>query len=117
VIPPAVILMQGEEQVENNIGERFSCELEVAVGFVDRQRTQDPDADATAFMAMIQKAVPIEFEIIAKVYPSGSDVPGKIVMMEVGNTINITSAGSGIVMGQVTYIMSYRRNIYDPSRF
>jgi hypothetical protein len=117
VVPPAIIIMQGEEEVMNNIGERFSCELEIAIGFVDRDRTTNPDQDATTFMGEIQKVLPIEFDITMPIYPSGDSVPGTIVLMEVGNTINITAAVPGIIMGQVTYIMKYRRNIYDPNRF
>lgn len=117
VIPPAIILMQGDEIVENNIGERFSCYLEVAIGFVDKDKTSNPDKDATTFMAEIQLAVPIEFDVICEIYPSGNAIPGKIVLMEKSNSINITAAVPGVIMGQITYEMQYRRNIYDPSRF
>lgn len=117
VVPPAVLIMQGDEEVTNNIGERYTCELEIAVGFVDNNRTKDPDKDATTFLGEVQKCLPIEFTITHGVYPSGADAPQTIVLKEVANSINISSGNSGIVMGQVTYIMCYRRNIFDPNRF
>lgn len=117
VVPPAVLIMQGEEEVDNNIGERYSCELEIAVGFVDNSRTKDPDKDATTFLGEIQKCLQIEFTIVHGVYPSGEDAPQNIVLKEVANSINVSTGVSGIIMGQVTYIMCYRRNIYDPNKF
>lgn len=117
VIPPAVLIMQGEEEVNNDIGERYSCELEIAIGFVDNSKTKDPDKDATTFLGEIQKCLQIEFTITHGVYPSGDDAPQNITLKEVANSINISTGVSGLVMGQVTYIMYYRRNIYDPERF
>lgn len=117
VVPPAVFLMQGEEEVTNNIGERYTCELEISVGFVDNNRTTDPDKDATTFMGEIQKCLQIEFQIIHGVYPAGVDAPQIISLKEMGNTINVSQAVPGIVMGQITYLMAYRRNIYDPNKF
>ena len=117
VIPPAIIIMQGEEEVMNNIGERYSCELEIAVGFVDNNKTKDPDKDATTFMGEIQKCLQIEFSVTHGVYPSGSDAPQTIVLKEIGNSINVSDGTPGIVMGQITYLMCYRRNIYDPNKF
>lgn len=117
VIPPAVIIMQGEEITENDIGERYSCELEIAIGFVDNNKTKDPDKDATTFMGEVQKVLPIEFEITHGTYPPGPTVTQRVSFKEIGNSINISDGTTGIVMGQVTYILRYRRNIFDPDSF
>jgi hypothetical protein len=117
VIVPAIFIMQGEEQTLNDIGERYSCELEIAIGFVDNNKTNNPDKDATTFMGEIQKVLPIEFEVEHGTYPPGPTVTQRVVLKEVGNTINISAGTSGIIMGQITYILYYRRNIFTPDAF
>jgi hypothetical protein len=116
VRPPAIILIQGEEQVLNKIGDRYECIFEIMVGFVDSVRTQVPDKTATSFMAEIQDALPIEFDINTKIHPSGNATTMTVQLQEVGNTINVNAGTTSLVLGQVTYECQYRRNIHRPDR-
>ncbi len=117
VPPGSIILVDGDEIVDNRIGERFECSLEVLVGFVDTVRTSNPKAEANVFLAEIQKVMEIEFTIQCPIYPLGSVQPGTIVCKEIGNSLNISSAIPGSYIGQIVYDMKYRRNIHDPNMF
>lgn len=114
---PAVFVMQGEEIVDQRVGDRYSCLLELAIGFVDHPETDDPDSEANLFMSEIQKVIPIEFNIQCPNYPLGTVVDSTVVAKEIGNTINITMSTPGLVIGQVTYEVAYRRSIFNPDMF
>ena len=37
---PVIFLMQGEEEVDNNVGDRYHCILDVSIAFVDQKTTR-----------------------------------------------------------------------------
>lgn len=116
---PVILLMQGEEEVDNVVGDRYHCVVDVSIGFVDHVQTGDnPDKDATTFMSEIQSIIPIEFQITAPQYNGLNDNALQTVQMkEVGNTINVSAALNGMYLGQISYEMFYRRSIFTPNSF
>lgn len=112
---PAILIMQGNETTPHQDSDRYHCFLELAVGFVDNWAGTSPDHEALSFMADIQKAIQIESSITVLYYPSGNPGLHMIQVIEQGNSINVTDAIPGIIMGQVTYEVRYDRNVYDPN--
>jgi hypothetical protein len=117
VPPPGIILVQGDEMVDNRVGDRYACTLELMVGFVDKIKTKEPNEEANIFLAEIQKVMAIEISFSCPVYPLGSVQPGTAQAKEIGNSMNISTAVPGMYLGQIVYDVMYRRNVHDPNMF
>jgi len=112
---PSILILQGEEIVENSIGDRYVCTLPISIGFVDAYSGQEPDAEAIEFMADIQKAMGAEFALSVTMYSGGSgDLT--VQMLEDGNAINSADALPGRIYGDVEYRVIYNRHVLDPSK-
>lgn len=112
---PCVILMQGDENIDKEYTRHYECYLELFIGFVDSYSGIDPEVEAVEFMADIQKAMGIEYEITTEEYNSRNSVSVTVQLKEIGNMINISESLPGIVVGQVVYHIRYRRRIEDPT--
>jgi hypothetical protein len=112
---PAVVLIQGEENIEQNYNNLYACTLEIVVGFVDNYSGSDPETQANLFLADIQKAMGVEF-CIAITNSAGAASETTVIMLEEGNTITISEALPGFLIGQVNYEVQYRRNMLDPNK-
>lgn len=112
---PSVILMQGDENIEKEYSRHYECYLEVFVGFVDAYSGTDPEVEGVEFMADIQKAMGIEYEITAEEYNSRNPVSVTVQLKEIGNMMNVSESLPGIIVGQVVYHVRYRRRIEDPT--
>jgi hypothetical protein len=112
---PSILILQGDEFVDNSIGDRYVCTLPISIGFVDAYSGQEPDAEAMEFMADIQKAMGAEFALTVTMY-SGGTGSLTVQMLEEGNAINSADALPGRIYGDVEYRVVYNRNILDPSK-
>ena len=112
---PAVVLIQGEENIEQNYNNLYQCTLEIVVGFVDNYSGSDPETQANLFLADIQKAMGVEF-CIDITNSAGAASETTVIMLEEGNTITISEALPGFLIGQVNYEVQYRRNMLDPNK-
>ena len=113
---PSVIVIQGEESIENEYSDLYECALEVVIGFVDVYNGDDPEGQANLFLADIQKATGREFRIAATRFGGSVEGTTTVQLAEVSNTVTITDALPGYILGQAVYEMRYRRHIEDPNR-
>ena len=113
---PAVVVIQGEENIENVYSDRYECSLEVIIGCVDQYNGNDPEARANLFLADIQKAMGTEYMVTATPYGSSESGTTTINMLEEGNTITVTDALPGYILGQANYELRYRRHLLDPNK-
>lgn len=112
---PCVILMQGDEEIQKEYSRLYECYLELFVGFAETFSGEDPEEEAVKFMADIQKAMGIEFEVTATDYSSGNPTSTTIQLKEVGSMVNVSESLPGLLLGQVIYYVRYRRRIEDPT--
>ena len=112
---PSLLILQGEEIVTNNLGDRYVCELPLSVGFVDSYSGPEPDEEAIEFMGDVQLAMGAEFTLTVTMY-SGGTADMTVQMLEEGNAINSADALPGKVYGDIEYRVTYNRNILDPSK-
>lgn len=111
-----IILLRGEEKILKQYARRYECLVQVQIGFTDTGTWEDPSDEADQFMADIQLAMGSEFSIEAPHFQTGLDVDQTVQLEEVGNAINVSDATPGMIMGRLTYNITYRRNIDDPSK-
>lgn len=112
---PCVIMMQGDENIEKEYSRLYECYLELFVGFVDSYSGEDPEEQAVQFMADIQKAMGIEYEIETLSYASRNAVKTTVQLKEKGNMISVSESLPGMIIGQLIYHVCYRRRIEDPT--
>lgn len=112
---PCVMIMQGDEEIEKEYSRMYECYLEIYVGFAETFSGEDPDEEAVKFISDIQKAMGIEFEVTAKDYSSGNPTSTTIQLKEVGSMVNVSESLPGLLIGQVIYVLRYRRRIEDPT--
>ena len=114
--PPAVFLIQGDEEVDPiSMNQMYECNLQIGIGFMDVGQ-DDSDSEALEFMADIQKAMGCEFTITCTSAATGSSSTQIVNMFETGNSINISDSLVGYVLGQVGYMVSYRRHWLYPDK-
>jgi hypothetical protein len=113
---PCVIIMQGDEEIEKEYSRLYECYLELYIGFAETFSGEDPDEEAVKFMSDIQKAMGIEFEVTAKGYNSEEDTSTTVQLKEIGSMINVSESIPGLLLGQVIYVLRYRRRIEDPTK-
>lgn len=113
---PAIVLVQGEEEIVNQHNERYECHLELDVAFVEGGAFSDPAAEGNKFIQDIQKAMGVEYNISAPQWNgSGSDVPSTVVMRELNSVLQVMDSVPNIIIGRVTYLIRYTRSVYDPT--
>ena len=113
---PSVVLLQADEEISKQYSDRYECKLSVDILFMDTGIYSDSAAEAVEFMADIQKAMQVEFTIQAKRYPDPTIVSGMANMFEVGSAIEVSDATPALIVGRVSYDITYRRSIYDPNQ-
>lgn len=113
---PAIIVVQGPESIQNEYSDLYECSLELIVGFVDNYNGTDPEGQANLFIADIQKAMGVQFEIAATGYGSTEVGTTTIQLKEEENSLVVSDALPGYILGQVVYELRYRRHTLDPNK-
>lgn len=111
---PSIIAVQGEESIENEYSDLYECSLDMIIGFVDQYSGDDPETYANSFLRDIQTSLDRQFEVTVKQYGTGNSSTTTVQMKEQGNTITVSEALQGYVLGQVVYDVRYRRHTEDP---
>ena len=113
---PAIILLEGEEEILKQYSDRYECRLELIVGFVDSWGSDDLEAGANIFMAEIQKAMGVEFNVTTTLYTTGTSVNTTVQLFEKGSEIYVANSLPNQITGKITYHVTYRRHILDPNK-
>lgn len=114
---PSIMLVQGDEEVDpialNGV---YECDLRIGIGFIDSYFGDEPDMEVLEFMGDIQRAMGTEFTITCTSASSGTSSTQIVNMVETGNSINLSEALSGMILGQVGYSVRYRRHYLYPDK-
>lgn len=113
---PAIVLVQGQEVIQREYSDLYECSLELMVGFVDNYNGTDPEGQANLFLADIQKAIGREFTITATRYGASEAGTTTVQLTEEENSIIVSDALPGYILGQISYEVRYRRHMLDPNR-
>lgn len=113
---PGIVVMQAEELMEE-YGSGYRRTLKVMLVFVDSYGGNDPDGEASEFLADIQRAVMQDQGIMSITVgkSSGGTGPSKVTIREKQNVLNGYGPENAKVYGDVTYELDYRTSIHDPS--
>lgn len=114
--PPAIVVVQGPEEIRKYFSDMYECVIEVGIAFVDIYNGDDPDAEALEFMADIQKAMGAEFTISVTSYQANETYAATVNMLESASAINVSDGLVGFVTGQVAYEVMYRRHYLYPDK-
>lgn len=113
---PSCIIVRGEEKILKQYSDRWECRLMVDIGFCDTIVSEDPSDEADQFLADIQLAIGTEFSVTAEHHALGSDVSQTVQLDEIGNKIEVSEMQPSLILGRITYAVTYRRYISDPSK-
>tara|TARA_R100000664_G_scaffold4892_1_gene9632 strand:- start:227 stop:703 length:477 start_codon:yes stop_codon:yes gene_type:complete len=114
VAPPAIVLMEFDEQVLIEDFETYTCTLPISIGFIDKvRRSQDGDTAARSFMGEIQKAMGLEFAVSVESYSTGSTFSMTVQLIERQNSF--TTDGQ-MASGDIDYDVVYNRHTKDPNK-
>lgn len=114
---PAIVVLQGQEQASNKVGDRYECTLRISLAFIDAYSGSDPDTEANEFLADIQKAMSgAEISITTTNYSSGASVTTFAQILEQASMLNAGEPVRGKVYGEVHYNVIYQRSIFDPNK-
>jgi hypothetical protein len=114
---PAIIFLQGQENADNSVGDRYECSIALSIAFIDAYSGSDPDTEANEFLADIQKAMSgAELTITTTNYSTGAAVTTFAQILERGSTLNAGDPVRGRIYGEVHYNVQYQRSIFDPSK-
>lgn len=113
---PAIIFLQGQENADNSVGDRYACSISLSIAFIDAYSGDDPDVEANEFLADIQKAMAgAEISFSTVNYSSGVAVTTLAQILERGSALNAGDPVRGKIYGEVHYNVQYQRSIFDPS--
>jgi len=115
VARPGIVMLQAEE-IPREDGSGYRRLLKIMLVFVDAYGGDDPDGEASAFLADIQKAVKIGGEMSLTVAKAaGGTGPTKVNIREKQNVLNGYGPENATVYGDITYELDYRTSWHDPS--
>jgi hypothetical protein len=114
---PAVVLVQGNEDVTDFVGPLVERNCNLNLTFVDNYTGSDPDGEALKFLSDIQRAVGqiLTFTYTADRYSGGSGT-GSATLTELGSSLNYSEAMRGKIYGTVSYALVYRTSSKDPRK-
>lgn len=114
VAPPAIVMMEFDEQVSIENFDTYTCTVPISIGFIDKvRRSQDGDAAARSFMGEIQKAMGLEFSVNVENYSSGATFAMTVQLIERQNSM--TTDGQ-MASGDIDYDVIYNRHTRDPNK-
>lgn len=114
---PSIVILQGPEQVSNNVGDRYECILGVTIGFVDAYAGRDPDIEANEFLADIQTAFTNpDLAFTTTAVGSADSVGSSASILEIANVLNSGDPMDGKVFGEATFEIQYWRSIFTPQK-
>lgn len=114
VAPPAIVIIEFDEQVQIENFETYTCTLPISVGFIDKvRRSEDGDTAARSFMGEIQKAMGLEFSVSVENYSSGDTFAMTVQLIERQNSL--TTDGQ-MASGDIDYDVIYNRHTRDPNK-
>lgn len=114
---PSIIVLQGQENASNSVGDRYECSLSISIAFIDAYSGSDPDVEANEFLADIQKAMSgAQLTITTTNYSTGTAATTFAQILERGSALNAGDPVRGKIYGEVHYNVQYQRSIFDPSK-
>ena len=114
---PSIIVLQGQENANNSVGDRYECSISISIAFIDSYSGSDPDVEANEFLADIQKAMSgAELTITTTNYSTGASATTFAQILERGSALNAGDPVRGKIYGEVHYNVQYQRSIFDPSK-
>lgn len=113
---PAILVLQEPDDPPNETAsDSYIRTMDLAVGFVDSEHGDDPDAEANEFLADIQRAMAGTLHLTVDRIVGGTQVL-KIPFLEFGAVLNQGAHLANRIYGQVSYRLTYRTSRDDPSK-
>jgi len=114
---PAVVLVQGNEDVTDFVGPLVERNCNLNITFVDNYAGQDADGEALEFLSDVQRCIGeiLTFTFSAERYPGGSGTCSAR-LSEIGSSLNYSDAMRGKIYGTITYNLAYRTSSKDPRK-
>lgn len=116
---PAIVVTQGDEDVEEFVGPIAQRNCLLNITFVDNYAGRDQDGEALEFLADVQRALGsmLSFQYSARRADGGATlVSQNAQLFEQGSSLNYADSMRGKIYGTVSYVLQYRTSSKDPRR-